>query len=203
MSRGVFITFEGIDGAGKSTQIAALATYLKEHGHEVVRTREPGGTPLAEKIRALLLSEPMQVSTETLLFFASRAEHIADVIEPALKRGAWVLSDRFTDATFAYQVGAKGQSAHFVETLEKLVQGDLQPNHTVLFDITPEIAATRRAKARAADRFESEDLAFFSAVRAAYLRRAEVSGKRFFILDATQNPETMTERLLAEARTWL
>ena len=195
MSRGVFITFEGIDGAGKSTQIAALAAYLKEHGHEVVRTREPGGTPLAEKIRALLLSEPMQVSTETLLFFASRAEHIADVIEPALKRGAWVLSDRFTDATFAYQVGAKGQSAHFVETLEKLVQGDLQPDHTVLFDITPEIAATRR--------FESEDLAFFSAVRAAYLRRAEASGKRFFILDATQNPETMTERLLEEACTWL
>ena len=203
MSRGVFITFEGIDRAGKSTQISAQAAYLKEHGHEVVRTREPGGTPLAEKIRALLLSEPMQVSTETLLFFASRAEHIADVIEPALKRGAWVLSDRFTDATFAYQVGAKGQSAHFVETLEKLVQGDLQPDHTVLFDITPEIAATRRAKARAADRFESEDLAFFSAVRAAYLRRAEASGKRFFILDATQNPETMTERLLEEACTWL
>ncbi len=203
MSRGVFITFEGIDGAGKSTQIAALETYLKEHGHEVVRTREPGGTPLAEKIRSLILSEPMQVSTETLLFFASRAEHIADVIQPALKRGAWVLSDRFTDATFAYQVGAKGQSAHFVETLEKLVQGDLQPDHTVLFDITPEIAATRRAKARVADRFESEDLVFFSAVRAAYLRRAEVSGNRFFILDASQDPETMTERLLAEARTWL
>lgn len=203
MNRGVFITFEGIDGAGKSSQIAALEAFLKGSGREVVRTREPGGTPLAEKIRTLLLSEPMQVTTETLLFFASRAEHIADVIEPALERGAWVLSDRFTDATFAYQVGAKGQSAHFVETLEKLVQGSLQPDHTVLFDINPEIAATRRAKARAADRFESEDLTFFSAVRKAYLHRAACAKKRFFILDAEQDQETMTRSLLAEARLWL
>ncbi len=203
MSRGVFITFEGIDGAGKSTQIDAFATFLKRHGHEVVRTREPGGTPLAEKIRMLLLNEPMTVSTETLLFFAARAEHIADVIEPALKRGAWVLSDRFTDATYAYQVGGKGESARFVETLEKLVQGSLQPDHTVLFDITPELAATRRAKARAADRFESENSVFFSAVRQAYLTRAVRSPNRFFILDASLPPNVMTQRLLAEASTWL
>ena len=197
MSRGVFITFEGIDGAGKSTQIDAFATFLKRHGHEVVRTREPGGTPLAEKIRMLLLNEPMTVSTETLLFFAARAEHIADVIEPALKRGA------FTDATYAYQVGGKGESARFVETLEKLVQGSLQPDHTVLFDITPELAATRRAKARAADRFESENSVFFSAVRQAYLTRAVRSPNRFFILDASLPPNVMTQRLLAEASTWL
>ncbi len=203
MERGKFITFEGIDGAGKSTQIDALCEFLKSKGIEVVRTREPGGTPLAEKIRDLLLHDSMQVLTETILFFASRAEHIADVIEPALARGAWVLSDRFTDATFAYQVGAKGESAEVVETLEAIVQKDLQPDCTVLFDIEPELAAKRRAAARAADRFEAEDVHFFTSVRKAYLKRAEKFPNRFFILDASDKPEAITEKLLTKAKTWL
>jgi len=203
MKRGQFVTFEGIDGAGKSSQIGALESFLKEAGLEVVRTREPGGTPLAEKIRALLLNDPMNVVTETLLFFASRSEHIADVIEPALSRGAWVLSDRFTDATFAYQVGAKGYSAHDVETLETLVQGTLQPDHTVLFDLSPRLAAERLAASRSADRFEREDEAFFAAVRSAYLDRARRFPGRFTILDAGQDVASITETLLLEAQTWL
>ncbi len=203
MERGKFITFEGIDGAGKSTQIDALCEFLKAQGIEVVRTREPGGTPLAEKIRALLLHEPMQVLTETILFFASRAEHIADVIEPALSRGAWVVSDRFTDATFAYQVGAKGESAQVVETLEAMVQKGLQPDCTLLFDLDPEKAAKRRAAARAADRFEAEDVDFFTSVRKAYLKRAQKYPHRFFILDASEKPAAITEKILTKAKTWL
>ncbi len=203
MARGKFITFEGIDGAGKSTQIDALLGFLKAKGIEVVRTREPGGTPLAEKIRDLLLHDSMQVVTETMLFFAARAEHIADVIEPALNRGAWVLSDRFTDATFAYQVGAKGESASVVETLEAIVQKDLQPDCTVLFDIDPEVAAKRRAAARAADRFEAQDVAFFTSVRKAYLTRAHKYPNRFFILDASEAQTAITEKLLKKAEKWL
>ncbi len=203
MARGKFITFEGIDGAGKSTQIDALLGFLKAKGIEVVRTREPGGTPLAEKIRDLLLHDSMQVVTETMLFFAARAEHIADVIEPALNRGAWVLSDRFTDATFAYQVGAKGESASVVETLEAIVQKDLQPDCTVLFDIDPEVAAKRRAAARAADRFEAQDVAFFTSVRKAYLTRAHKYPDRFFILDASEAQTAITEKLLKKAEKWL
>ncbi len=203
MERGKFITFEGIDGAGKSTQIDALCDFLKAQRIEVVRTREPGGTPLAEKIRALLLHEPMQVLTETILFFASRAEHIAGVIEPALSRGAWVVSDRFTDATFAYQVGAKGESAQVVETLEAMVQKGLQPDCTLLFDLNPEEAAKRRAAARAADRFEAEDVDFFSSVRKAYLKRAQKYPHRFFILDASEKPAAITEKILTKAKTWL
>lgn len=203
MRRGSFITFEGIDGAGKSTQIEALVNLLETSGLEVVRTREPGGTPLSEKIRSLLLNDAMDVMTETLLFFASRREHIAQVIEPALKRGAWVVSDRFTDATFAYQVGAKGCAARDVELLEKLVQKDLQPDHTILFDISPQQAALRRAGTHQADRFEQEDIAFFDSVRKAYLDRADRFRDRFFILNAEQSPETITHCLLAEAKTWL
>ncbi len=203
MKRGAFITFEGIDGAGKSTQIEALCEFLKARGIEVVRTREPGGTSLGEKIRNLLLHEDMEVSTETLLFFAARSEHIAKVIEPALARGAWVVSDRFTDATFAYQVGAKHESPKAVETLEALIQGSLQPDHTVLFDLAPEVAAMRRAKARAADRFEKEDLLFFSSVRLAYLDRAARNSKRFYIVDATDAPDAITAKLLGEAASWL
>ncbi|MDO4937158.1 MAG: dTMP kinase, partial [Sutterellaceae bacterium] len=150
---GKFITFEGIDGAGKTTQINALQTWLESQGIEVVRTREPGGTPLGEKIREMLLHDDMDVTAETLLFFASRAEHIAKVIRPAIARGAWVLSDRFTDATYAYQVGGKAYDPEKVELLETLVQGTLQPDCTVLFDIDPAIAAKRLAAARAADRF--------------------------------------------------
>lgn len=203
MQQGRFITFEGIDGAGKTTQIDALEAWLVSTGREVVRTREPGGTPLGEKIRAMLLNDDMDVTAETLLFFASRAEHIARVIVPALARGAWVLSDRFTDATYAYQVGGKGFDPAKVEALEALVQGSLQPFRTILFDIAPEEAARRLAKARAADRFERESCDFFTRVREAYLHRAERSAERFVILDAAQSPQAITEELLAKARQWI
>lgn len=203
MQQGRFITFEGIDGAGKTTQIDALEAWLVSTGREVVRTREPGGTPLGEKIRAMLLNDDMDVTAETLLFFASRAEHIARVIVPALARGAWVLSDRFTDATYAYQVGGKGFAPAKVEALEALVQGSLQPFRTILFDIAPEEAARRLAKARAADRFERESCDFFTRVREAYLHRAERSPERFVILDAAQSPQAITEELLAKARQWI
>lgn len=203
MQQGRFITFEGIDGAGKTTQIDALEAWLVSTGREVVRTREPGGTPLGEKIRAMLLNDDMDVTAETLLFFASRAEHIARVIVPALARGVWVLSDRFTDATYAYQVGGKGFDPAKVEALEALVQGSLQPFRTILFDIAPEEAARRLAKARAADRFERESCDFFTRVREAYLHRAERSPERFVILDAAQSPQAITEELLAKARQWI
>lgn len=203
MQQGRFITFEGIDGAGKTTQIDALEAWLVSTGREVVRTREPGGTPLGEKIRAMLLNDDMDVTAETLLFFASRAEHIARVIVPALARGAWVLSDRFTDATYAYQVGGKGFDSAKVEALEALVQGSLQPFRTILFDIAPEEAARRLAKARAADRFERESCDFFTRVREAYLHRAERSAERFVILDAARSPQAITEELLAKARQWI
>lgn len=202
MQQGRFITFEGIDGAGKTTQIDALEAWLRNEGREVVRTREPGGTPLGEKIRAMLLNDDMDVTAETLLFFASRAEHIARVIVPALERGAWVLSDRFTDATYAYQVGGKGFDPAKVEALEALVQGKLQPFRTILFDIAPEVAAERLAAARTADRFERESEAFFSRVREAYLDRARRSPERFVILNAAQDPQAITRELLAEARQW-
>lgn len=201
--RGRFITFEGIDGAGKTTQIDALEAFLREHGVQTLRTREPGGTPLAEKIRALLLKEPMSAMTETLLFFAARSDHIENVILPALERGVWVLSDRFTDATYAYQVGGKSFPGQSVEALERLVQGSLQPDRTVLFDIAPEVAAQRLARARAADRFEAESLGFFTAVRNAYLTRAGSNPGRFLILDADRDPDLIRAELLGEAQQWL
>lgn len=202
-ARGKFITFEGIDGAGKSTQINAVCTFLKDHGIKVVLTREPGGTPLAEKIRAMLLHDGMGATAETLLFFAARADHIARVIEPALARGAWVLSDRFTDATYAYQVGGKNYPGSNVETLERLVQGDLQPDHTVLFDIDPAEAARRLAASREPDRFESEGVRFFESVRNAYLDRAKKAPNRFFIVSTMQAPERVRAELLAEVQRWL
>ncbi len=203
MARGKFITFEGIDGAGKTTQIDALHRFLEQKGVEVVRTREPGGTPLGEKIRALLLNDEMGVAAETLLFFAARAEHLEKVIEPALARGAWVLSDRFTDATYAYQVGGKDYRAQDVLALEALVQKGFGPDKTVLFDIAPETAAKRLAKARAADRFETQSLQFFERVRAAYLDRAGREPGRFVTLDASLAPEVITASLLKEAQEWL
>lgn len=200
--RGRFITFEGIDGAGKSTQIDVIEATLKARGLEVIRTREPGGTPLGEVIRKELLSVSMDPETETLLFFASRAEHIAQVIKPALNRGAWVLSDRFTDATYAYQVGGRGFPAHKVEELERWTQGDLQPDRTVLFDIDPKVAAQRVAQARSMDRFEKESLDFFTRVRNAYLTRAKESPERFLIVNSMQNKESVSEILRKEFSTW-
>lgn len=200
--RGRFITFEGIDGAGKSTQIDVIEATLRARGLEVIRTREPGGTPLGEVIRKELLSVSMDPATETLLFFASRAEHIAQVIRPALERGAWVLSDRFTDATYAYQVGGRGFPAEKVEELERWTHGDLQPDRTVLFDIEPEVAAKRVAQARNLDRFEKENLDFFTRVRNAYLTRAKQSPDRFLIVNSMQDKETVSDILRKEFSTW-
>ena len=200
--RGRFITFEGIDGAGKSTQIDVIEETLRARGLEVIRTREPGGTPLGEVIRKELLSVSMDPSTETLLFFASRAEHIAKVIRPAIERGAWVLSDRFTDAASANQVGGRGFPAHKVEELERLTQGDLQPDRTVLFDIEPEVAAERVARARNLDRFEKENLDFFKRVRQAYLTRANQSPNRFLNVYSMQDKDTVSAILRKEFSTW-
>ncbi len=184
--RGKFITLEGMDGAGKSTHIPNIIVALKARGVEVVSTREPGGTKLGEKLRALLLHDAMHAETETLLMFAARREHIANIIEPALKRGAYVLSDRFTDATYAYQCGAKGVSSHKIKQLEKWVQGSLQPDLTLLFDVPVEISMKRLATAREPDKFEREDAKFFEKLRQAYLIRAKENPARFRIIDANQ-----------------
>ena len=184
--RGKFITLEGMDGAGKSTHIPTIIAALKARGIEVVSTREPGGTRLGEQLRALLLHDTMHVETETLLMFAARREHIETVIAPALKRGAYVLSDRFTDATYAYQCGAKGVSANKIKQLEKWVQGKLQPDLTLLFDVPVEISMKRLTTAREPDKFEREDAKFFEKLRSAYLTRAEENPTRFRVVDANQ-----------------
>lgn len=184
--RGKFITLEGMDGAGKSTHIPNIIKILEAHGLEVVSTREPGGTKLGEQLRTLLLHESMHPETETLLMFAARREHIANVIEPALARGAYVLSDRFTDATYAYQCGAKGVSSDKIKQLETWVQGDLQPDMTLLFDVPVEITLARLASAREPDKFERENAAFFDKLRQAYLTRAKENPARFHIIDANQ-----------------
>jgi dTMP kinase len=199
MARGRFITFEGIDGAGKTTHLAwfrdRLADKLAGAGREVVMTREPGGTPLGESLREILLHQPMDLETEALLMFGARREHLARVIEPALARGDWVLSDRFTDATFAYQGGGRGLPRDKLETLERWVQGGFQPDLTVLFDVPPATASERRGAAREPDRFESETDAFFMRTRAEYLRRAEEAPYRFVIVDSTQSIETIRAQL--------
>ena len=184
--RGKFITLEGMDGAGKSTHIPNIIAALKTRGVEVVSTREPGGTRLGEQLRTLLLHDAMHAETETLLMFAARREHIANVIEPALKRGAYVLSDRFTDATYAYQCGAKGVSSTKIQQLEKWVQGNLQPDLTLLFDVPVEISMTRLTTAREPDKFEREDAKFFEKLRQAYLTRAKENPERFRIINANQ-----------------
>jgi dTMP kinase len=184
--RGKFITVEGMDGAGKSTHIPNIIAALKARGVEVVSTREPGGTPLGEDLRRLLLHDAMHPETETLLMFAARREHIDSVIEPALKRGAYVLSDRFTDATYAYQCGAKGVSANKIKKLEKLVQGKLQPDLTLLFDVPVEISMKRLTAAREPDKFEREDAKFFEKLRQAYLTRASENPARFRVINANE-----------------
>ena len=189
MARGRFISFEGIDGAGKSTQHAWLVDYLRSHGHTVVATREPGGTPLGEKLRALLLAEPMHLETEALLMFAARREHIVQVIEPALARGEWVVCDRFADASFAYQGGGRGLGREKLEVLADWVLGGLQPDLTLIFDAPVAIAQQRlHAATSDPDRFEQEQEAFFERVRAAYLRIAAENPERVRLIDATQTP---------------
>jgi dTMP kinase len=183
MSRGRFITLEGIDGAGKSTHLAAIANFLRERGKDVVVTREPGGTPLGESLRALLLSQPMNVETETLLMFAARREHIAKVIAPALAAGRWVLSDRFTDATYAYQGAGRGMPADKIAALERWVQEGLQPDLTLVFDLPVEIARQRLAQSPA-DRFEREGAGFFERIRAGYLKRAAADPPRVRVINS-------------------
>ena len=200
--RGRFITFEGIDGAGKSTQIQVVADVLRARGIDVVLTREPGGTPLAEALRTLVLNEPMDASTETLLLFAARSDHLERVLRPALAAGRWVLCDRFTDATYAYQAGGRGVPAERIATLEQWVHPDLQPDLTLLFDVPPEIAAQRLSQARAADRFESEQLGFFGAVRRLYLERAASFPARFFVVDSTASPEEIRGQLTNLMARW-
>ena len=182
---GKFITLEGMDGAGKGTHIPNIIKILQARGFEVVSTREPGGTALGERIRELLLHEPMHAETETLLMFAARREHIATVIGPALARGAYVLSDRFTDATYAYQCGAKGVPATKIQILEQWVQSELQPDVTLLFDVPVEVSMQRLAATRVPDKFEREDANFFSRIRQAYLQRAQENPARFRVIDAS------------------
>lgn len=186
MVRGKFITFEGIDGAGKSTHLAYVADLLREAGRTVVVTREPGGTPLGEKLRELLLHEKMHLETEALLMFAARREHLAEVIEPALARGDWVISDRFTDATFAYQGGGRRLSLEKLDALEQWVHPDLQPDLTLLFDVPLDVARARLEAAREPDKFEREKADFFESTRKEYLRRAEQFPQRFRIIDSTR-----------------
>ncbi|MCO5411392.1 dTMP kinase [Ralstonia mojiangensis] len=187
---GKFITFEGIDGAGKSTHLAWFAQQLRAklapQGKKLVVTREPGGTPLGERLREVLLHERMHLETEALLMFAGRREHIAEVIQPALDAGDWVVSDRFTDATFAYQGGGRGLAIDRLEALERWVQQGLQPTKTILFDLAPEIAAARLADARTPDKFEAESAQFFLRTRAEYLRRAAAEPDRFVVLNANR-----------------
>jgi dTMP kinase len=186
MKAGRFITFEGIDGAGKSSHIEALAAWLRGRGHEVLVTREPGGTPLAESLRELVLHQPMDPLTEALLVFAARRDHLVQQIEPALQRGTTVLCDRFTDASFAYQGGGRGFSLDVLNQLEGWVQQGRQPDLTLWFQASPSTAAARRAAARAPDRFEAQDLAFFERVTAGYAQRLQAAPTRFAVLDAEQ-----------------
>lgn len=199
MTRGRFITIEGGEGVGKSTQIVALRDLLAARGIEVVFTREPGGTRRAERIRELLLEtsdEAMPGICELLLMFAARSTHIENVIRPALERGAWLVCDRFTDATYAYQGGGRGLSREHIATLEKLVQRDLQPDLTLLLDAPLEIssarASARNAAAGSADRFEREQREFFERVRATYLDRARAEPHRFMLIDAAASVEAVT-----------
>ena len=214
---GLFISFEGIDGAGKSTHIDALAAAFRAAGRQVTLTREPGGTPLAEKIRSLALHEPMDALTEALLMFAARRDHLRQVIVPALARGDVVLCDRFTDATFAYQGGGRGFDWQSLSILELLAQDApalgadfaheplLQPDLTIWFDIPPAVAAERLAGARVPDRFESQPVAFFDAVRAGYARRAQAEPQRFARINADQPREAVADEVRAalDGRGWL
>ena len=200
MSKGVFISFEGVDGAGKSTHIKGLADAFRQQGRKVTLTREPGGTPLAEKLRQMVLNDAMDPLTEALLMFAARRSHIQEVILPALAQGHVVLCDRFTDATFAYQGHGRGFDLAVLSQLEQWVQGQasgdlLQPDMTLWFALDPAIAAERLADARVPDRFESQPLAFFAQVHAGYLARAEAAPHRMVRIDAAQSRHQVWQQL--------
>ncbi|AOB31565.1 thymidylate kinase [Bordetella sp. H567] len=198
--RGTFITLEGVDGAGKSTHTDWIAETLRGHGARVVTTREPGGTALGERLRELVLHEPMGLDTETLVMFAARCEHVRQVIEPALARGDWVVCDRFTDATYAYQGGGRQLGIERVAVLEDWVHPGLQPDRTWLFDVPLEVARARLADARTPDRFESEGAAFFQRTRDVYLARAGQYPSRIRVVDGGRDIPAIRAQLEAEIR---
>ncbi|HET9736423.1 MAG TPA: dTMP kinase [Burkholderiales bacterium] len=202
MTRGRFITLEGVDGAGKSTHVAWIAEQLRARGRSVHVTREPGGTPLAEKLRALILAEPMDALTETLLLFAARDDHVRTVIAPALAAGTWVLCDRFTDATFAYQGGGKGVPAELIAHLAQVSHNGLMPDLTLVFDCPYEVSRERLGRTgRAPDRFEREDHAFFDRVRQSYLGLARADAERIRIVDASGSVENIKKVIQQELAT--
>ena len=203
MRPGPFITFEGIDGAGKSSHIEGLAAWLRERGQTVMVTREPGGTPLAERLRELVLHEPMDALTETLLVFAARRDHLQQAIEPALAAGTTVLCDRFTDATFAYQGGGRSFDLAVLTQLEAWVQQGRQPDLTMWFELAPQTAAERRAAARVPDRFERQDEAFFARVHAGYARRCAAEPGRFARIEAAHARDAVWAQVIAAVQAHL
>lgn len=200
--KGLFITLEGVDGAGKSSHLDWLAESFRAMGRVVRMTREPGGTPVGEKLREIVLHEPMHAETEALIMFAARREHIDQVIRPALAAGEVVISDRFTDASFAYQCGGRGLDEARLEVLEAWVHADLQPDLTLLFDLPTEIAAQRLVGVRVPDRFEREKADFHARVRAAYLRRAERHPERIHVVDGGQSLEDVRRQLTGILEAW-
>lgn len=197
-----FITFEGVDGAGKSTHLAWFADALRQRGLDVIVTREPGGTPLGEQLREILLHQPMSIGTEAMLMFAARLEHIEQVIKPALRVGKWVVSDRFSDASFAYQGGGRGMDWEKLRQLEQWVHPDLQPDLTLFFDVPVEIARERlrtpdkiRQDNISLDRFEQEQADFFERVRAGYHRRVLENPQRYVVIDAAQTLDLVKNKL--------
>ncbi len=190
-----FITFEGMDGAGKSTHLAWFADELRQRGVDVVVTREPGGTPLGEQLREMLLNQPMSIGTEAMLMFAARLEHVEQVIKPALRAGKWVLSDRFSDASFAYQGGGRGMDWGKLGQLEQWVHGDLQPDLTLFFDVPVEVARQRLSNNASLDRFEQEQSEFFERVRAGYHQRIRQNPQRYAVIDAAQPMDAVKEQL--------
>lgn len=190
-----FITFEGMDGAGKSTHLAWFADALRQRGFDVVVTREPGGTPLGEQLREILLNQPMSIGTEAMLMFAARLEHVEQVIKPALRAGKWVISDRFSDASFAYQGGGRGLDWDKLSQLEQWVHPDLQPDLTLFFDVPVEVARQRLANNVSLDRFEQEQSDFFERVRAGYHRRVQENPQRYAVIDAAQTLESVKHEL--------
>ena len=202
MTRGRFLTLEGVDGAGKSTHVAWIAERLRARGHAVLVTREPGGTPLAERLRELVLTQPMDPIAETMLLFAARADHVQRVIDPALRSGTWVLCDRFTDATFAYQGGGKGVAAELIAHLAQVSHDGLLPDRTLIFDCPYEVSRERlKHTGRVPDRFEREDREFFQRVRQAYLGLARSDPERIRVVDASKSVEDIKKTIEEEIST--
>ncbi len=206
MKKGLFITLEGIEGAGKSTAVDFIEDFLTKEGHDVIKTREPGGTVIGEQIREILLkneNDTLTYDTELLLVFSARAQHIQEVILPALSSGKIILCDRFTDASYAYQGGGRGIDASRINLLEKWVQGDLRPNLTLLFDLDVSIGIQRTKKRSYADRFEQEEVNFFEKIRNTYLERAKNEPQRFRIINSASSLESVKEQIITILKDFL